>query len=76
MEVHTLKDLEKALRKLGISPRTHYVILDYSKMYLVSISDKDERTIIIEPKNKHEKIVIPNVLLKKGFRIILDVYPK
>jgi len=75
VHVKTLEELEKALRKLGITPKTHYVIMDYKALYIVSMSDKDCRMITIEPQNKHEKTIIPRFLLKKGFKIILDIYP-
>ena len=70
--VTTLEELEKALKKLGISPRTHFGILDYSKLYLVSINDKDAREIIVEPKLRSEKLEIIHYILKKGFKIELS----
>jgi len=70
--VTTLEELIRALRKLGITPKTHYGILDYSKLYIVSISDKDAREIIVEPKLRSEKLEIIHYILKKGFKIELS----
>jgi len=69
--VTTLEELEKALKKLGITPKTHYGILDYSKLYIVAISDKDAREIIVEPRLKSEKLEIIHYILKKGFKVEL-----